>query len=217
MLDDELLVLAAKSGDAAAFAELRRRHSDKVLRTIYRITRNWEDAEDAVQDSFLKAFLHLKEFEGRSSFTSWLTRIAINSALMNRRKKRFYEISIDSIDDNAGTSKSWELPDHGENPERCYARAERDELLKSAIHRLQPKFREVVELQQTNNLSTKELAQVLGISVAAVKSRLIRARMALRASLQRDRNNLRGSASGHLQTALNLHQGSSESRGRRSV
>ena len=95
-MNDELLVLAAKSGDTAAFVELRRRHATKLLRTIYRVTRNWEDAEDALQDSFLKAYLHLNKFENRSTFASWLTRIAINSALMILRKKRPYEISIDA-------------------------------------------------------------------------------------------------------------------------
>ena len=184
MVNDELLVFAAKSGDAAAFAELRRRHASKLLRTIYRITRNWEDAEDAVQDSFLKVFLHLSKFERRSSFGSWLTSIAINSALMIARKKRSCEISIDGINDDSGASERWELPDLREDPERCYARNEREQLLKSAIRRLRPNFREVVELQQTEKFSTKELAQILGISVPAAKSRLLRARMALRASLE---------------------------------
>jgi RNA polymerase sigma-70 factor (ECF subfamily) len=188
MANDELLVLAAKSGDVAAFAELRRRHSSKLLRAIYRITRNWEDAEDAVQDSFLKVFLHLNKFEGRSSFASWLTRIGINSALMIVRKERSYVISIDGINDDSGASARWELPDLKEDPECCYVRSETEELLKSAIRRLRPNFREVVELQQTEKFSTKELAQILGISVPAAKSRLVRARMALRASLQAKKN-----------------------------
>jgi RNA polymerase sigma-70 factor (ECF subfamily) len=187
MLNDELLVLAAKSGDVTAFAELRRRHSSRLLRTTYRITRNWEDAEDAVQNSFLKVFLHLNRFESRSSFASWLTSIGINSALMIMRKKRSREISIDGLNDDSGASERWELPDLREDPERCYARNEREELLKNAIRRLRPKFREVVELQRTGELSTNELAQLLGVSVPAVKSRLARARMALRTSLQAKR------------------------------
>jgi RNA polymerase sigma-70 factor, ECF subfamily len=183
VVNDELLVLAAKSGDTAAFAELRRRHSSKLLRTIYRITRNWEDAEDAVQDSFLKVFLHLNKFENRSSFASWLTRIAINSALMILRKKRFNEISIDAASDDSESFERLELPDHREDPERCYVRNEREERLKGAILRLRPDFRDVVEMQ-TQEYSTKELADVLGISLPAAKSRLLRARVALRASLQ---------------------------------
>ena len=181
VVNDELLVLAAKSGDTAAFAELRRRHSGKLLRTIYRITRNWEDAEDAVQDSFLKVFLHLNKFENRSSFASWLTRIAINSALIILRKKRFNEISIDAEDSES--FERLELPDHREDPERCYVRNERGGRLNRAILRLRPDFRDVVELQ-TQEYSTKELAHVLGISLPAAKSRLLRARGALRASLQ---------------------------------
>jgi RNA polymerase sigma-70 factor (ECF subfamily) len=148
----------------------------------------------------LKAFLHLKEFEGRSSFASWLTRIAINSALMNRRKKRSSVISIDNIDGDVGTSETFELPDRREDPERCYARAEREELLTSAIHRLRPILREVIELQLSYEFSIKELAQILGISMPAAKSRLLRAKRTLRASLQSDSNNLCGSASGHAQT-----------------
>ena len=183
VVNDELLVLAAKSGDTAAFAELRRRHSSKLLRTIYRITRNWEDAEDAVQDSFLKVFLHLNKFENRSSFASWLTRIAINSALMILRKKRFNQISIDAANDDSESFERLELPDLGEDPECCYVRNERGGRLNRAILRLRPDFRDVVELQ-TQEYSTKELADILGISLPAAKSRLLRARAALRASLQ---------------------------------
>ena len=183
-MNDEPLVLAAKSGDPDAFDELRRRHSSKVLRTLYRITRNWEDAEDALQDASLKVFLHLNEFEGRSSFSSWFTRIAINSALMMMRKKHGREVSIDGTDDDSGASERWELRDLKEDPEACYMQKEMKELLKSAIVRLRPAFRDAVELQQTGGYSTKEMAQVLGISQAAAKSRLLRARIALRASLQ---------------------------------
>jgi RNA polymerase sigma-70 factor (ECF subfamily) len=183
-MNDELLVLAAQSGDPDAFDELRRRHSRKVLRTLYRITRNWEDAEDALQNAFLKVFLHLNAFEGRSSFSSWFTRIAINSALMIMRKKRHLEVSIDGTDDDSGASERWELPDLREDPEVCYMQKEMKDLLKSAIVRLRPASRDVVELQQARGYSTKELAQALGISQAAAKSRLLRARIALRAYLQ---------------------------------
>jgi RNA polymerase sigma-70 factor (ECF subfamily) len=182
---DELLVFAAKSGDAGAFVELSNRHSSKTLWRIYRITRNWEDAEDALQDSFLKAFTHLKNFEGRSSFSSWLTRIAINSALMILRKKRPYlEISIDGRNDDHEAWQACEPRDPTEDPETLYAQREREELLRGAILRLRPHFRDVVHLEQTQECSTKEIAQTLGISVAAAKSRLLRAKMALRASLR---------------------------------
>jgi RNA polymerase sigma factor (sigma-70 family) len=107
-MSDEWLVLTARDGSASAFAELRDRHSSKILRTTYRITRNWEDAEDALQDSFLKAFLHLNKFEGRSAFLSWVTRIAINTALMIMRKKRANkELSIDPDDNGYESYDRW--------------------------------------------------------------------------------------------------------------
>ncbi|WP_433965432.1 RNA polymerase sigma factor [Tunturiibacter gelidiferens] len=183
-MNDELLVLAAKSGDTTAFVELRRRHATKVMRTIYRVTRNWEDAEDALQDSFLLAYLHLNKFENRSTFASWLTRIAVNSALMILRKKRPHEISIDDTRAGFEAGDKWELRDLRDDPEARYVQIERNEKLRSAILRLRPNLRDVLELQQTQEYSVKELAQVLGISSAAAKSRVLRARMALRASLQ---------------------------------
>jgi RNA polymerase sigma-70 factor (ECF subfamily) len=184
-LSDELLVVRAKAGDTSAFVELRERHSIKVLRTVYRITRNWEDAEDALQESLLKAFKHLNGFENKCSFSSWLTRIAINSALMTlRRRRACREISIDSTDDDGTIFGRLEPQDLSEDPERRYARSEREELLKRAILRLRPGLRDVVELRQAEECSLKELAERLGISLAAAKSRLLRARVALQARLQ---------------------------------
>jgi RNA polymerase sigma-70 factor (ECF subfamily) len=183
-MSDEWLVSAAKEGNTNAFAELRDRHSSKVLRTTYRITRNWEDAEDALQDAFFKAFLHLKKFEGRSSFLSWVTRIAINMSLMIMRKKRANrELSIDVSEVNCESHDRWEPVDLREDPERRYARHERAKLLRRAIRRLRPALRTAVELQQTQEYSMKELADSLGISLAAAKSRLSRARLSIRTSL----------------------------------
>ena len=181
-LNDELLVSAAQSGDRGAFVELCERHSRKVLRAIYRITQNREDAEDVLQDSLLRAFLNLKNFEGRSSFSSWLTRIAINSALMFLRKRRGFEISIDHACDG---SKTWEQWDQAETPEAGFAQREKEALLRYAILRLPSTFREVMELLHAKECSTSEIAQTLGISVSAAKSRLSRARVAMRASLLR--------------------------------
>jgi RNA polymerase sigma-70 factor, ECF subfamily len=181
---DEWLVLTARDGSTSAFAELRDRHSSKILRTTYRITRNWEDAEDALQDSFLKAFLHLNKFEGRSTFLSWVTRIAINTALMIMRKKRAdKELSIDPDDNGYESYDRWEPPDLREDPERRYARHERAELLRGAIRRLPPALRTAVELQQAQEYSVQELADSLGISLAAAKSRLLRARLSMRTLL----------------------------------
>jgi RNA polymerase sigma-70 factor (ECF subfamily) len=189
-MSDERLVLAAKDGNTNAFVELRGRHSCKILRTTYRITRNWEDAEDALQDSFLKAFLHLNKFEGRSSFSSWVTRIAINMSLMIMRKKRTdRELSIDASDNDCESCDRWEPRDLREDPERRYARHERAELLRGAIRRLRPALRTAVELQQEQEYSVQELADSLGISLAATKSRLLRARLSMRTLLHD--NNLR--------------------------
>ena len=189
-MSDEWLVLAAKDGNANAFVELRDRHSSKILRTTYRITRNWEDAEDALQDSFLKAFLHLKKFESRSSFSSWVTRIAINTSLMiMRKKRRNRELSIDVSDNDCESHDGWDPLDLREDPERRYGRHERAELLRRAIRRLSPALRTVVELQQEQEHSVQKLADSLGISLAAAKSRLLRARSSMRTLLQE--NNLR--------------------------
>jgi RNA polymerase sigma-70 factor (ECF subfamily) len=179
-LSDGWLVSAAQSGDTAAFVELTRRHGDKLLPRVYRITRNWQDAEDVVQESLLKAYVHLGKFEGRSAFSSWLTRIAINSALMTLRKKRGVEISIDGPREDGESSGTWDLPCSDETPESQYARWQREELLQAAMTRLRPGLRKVIHLRQTKDYSTKEIAAELGISVAAAKSRLLRAKLALR-------------------------------------
>jgi RNA polymerase sigma-70 factor (ECF subfamily) len=183
-MSDEVLVSTAKSGDASAFVELSKRHSNRLLQTTYRITKNRQDAEDALQDSLLKAFTHLKDFQEKSSFSTWLTRIGINSALMILRKKRgCSEISIDGTDDPGGKYERWEARSLTEDPESRLAREERETLLRDAILRLPPVFREVVELRQAREYSTREIAQALGISIPAVKSRLSRAKLTLRAAL----------------------------------
>jgi RNA polymerase sigma-70 factor, ECF subfamily len=183
-MSDARLVSVAKSGDAVAFVELSTRHSNMVLRRTYRIVKNWQDAEDVLQDSFMKAFTHLKDFEERSSFSSWLTRIAINSALMLLRKKRFrIEVSISNPDDDFGIRDRWEPMDRAESPESRCARREREELLKGAIQGLPPRLREVIQLSHGEGRSMEEIAQFLRISVPAAKSRVARAKTALRISL----------------------------------
>jgi RNA polymerase sigma-70 factor (ECF subfamily) len=182
---EKLLVSAAKSGDAAAFVELSKRHSNQILRRAYRILKNWQDAEDVLQESLIRAFLHLKDFEERSSFSSWLTRIAINFALMSLRKKRGHiEISMEGINsDDHGISYPWEPKDPAESPESRCSRREREDLLEGAIQQLPPRLRQVVQLKLIDGRSGEELAQTLGISVPAAKSRLARATTALRVSL----------------------------------
>jgi RNA polymerase sigma-70 factor (ECF subfamily) len=181
---EDLLLAAAKSGDPVAFVELSKRHSNKILRRAYRIVKNWQDAEDVLQESLMRAFLHLKDFEERSSFSSWLTRIAINFALMSLRKKRGHiEISMEAINDDQGIGYRWEPKDPAESPESHCSRRERDGLLEVAIRRLPPTLRQVAQLNLIDGRSGEELAQTLGISVPAAKSRLARAKAALHVSL----------------------------------
>src|SRR5580704_9022752 len=143
-MSDELLASRAKSGDTNAFVELSKRHANKIFQATYRVTRNRQDAEDALQDAFLNAFTHMKGFEGRSSFSTWLTRIAINSALMILRKKRnCCEIPIDDNDGGVGNSVPWEPRSPLDDPESHYVRGERHKLLRKAIHRLPQTHREV--------------------------------------------------------------------------
>jgi RNA polymerase sigma-70 factor, ECF subfamily len=181
---DNVLTLAAQSGNGLAFVELSQRHSKRVQLHVYRILGNWEDAEDVVQDSLLKALKHLDQFRGMCSFSTWLTRIAINSALMELRKGRARpEISYDRTDDSFGMLESWEFPDLAPSPERLCARRETEVLLRGAILRLPWRYQAVAQLYHAKECPTNEIAQDMGISVAAVKSRLYRARRKLRASL----------------------------------
>jgi len=180
-LDDRSLVRAAKCGKSAAFDVLCERLGPRILRSLYRITKNREDAEDALQDSFLSAFVHLAEFDGRSTFSTWLTRIAINSALMILRKKRnSQEISLEGSSDSGANQTTWEMPDHAPNPEKRYAQRERENILRGAIGTLRPAIRKVIELQQLQEHSMKETAAIIGISVPAAKARLFHAKVALR-------------------------------------
>ena len=179
---DEDLVAAAKSGDHPAFVELWTRHSKTAFNMVYRITRNQDDAEDVVQDAWMKAYVHLNTFDGRSKFSTWLTRIAINSALMILRRKRARPETSMEITDGE-TWQHWEIADQTKNIEELYARHERVERLRRAICCLQPRLRNVVEIHQSNDRSIKEIADLAGISVAATKARLFRARKILRKAL----------------------------------
>jgi len=180
---DTLLTLAAKSGDSVAFDELARRHSKRIKRHIYRIVRNWEDAEDVFQDSLLKAFRNIGQFRSDCTFSTWLTRIAINSALMVlRRRRRRAQISDINATSSADSLVLQELPDLSPSPEFLYAERQVQESLRGAILHLPWCFRSVTELYLAKDCSTREVAETLGITVGAVKSRLMRAKKALRAS-----------------------------------
>jgi RNA polymerase sigma factor (sigma-70 family) len=180
---DEVLVTAAKVGELSAFSELWSRHSKRVFNTSYRITGNRQDAEDVLQDAFLKAFIHLETFDGRAAFFTWITRIAINSALGILRKKRTRrEMSLEWSADGENRS-SWEIPDSREDIEHHYEKEEARQQLRRAINRLQPSLRDALGLQQSRDISVNEIAKITGISVPAAKSRLLRARKQLRRSM----------------------------------
>ncbi len=182
-LGDENLVGAAKRGHSMAFATLSERYRQQLFRAAHRITRSCEDAEDAVQDALLRAFVHVRDFDGRSSFGTWLTRIAINSALMILRKKRAsLEIAADCNEDFADGPR-YEITDHRPNPESRYAQSEEVSLLKKAIQSLRPTLRVVVQIQQLQERPLWETAEVIGISLAAAKGRLFHAKNALRRSV----------------------------------
>ena len=187
------LVRAAQSGSTAAFAELRSLYSHRIYKTIIGIVRNKEDAEDVLQDSFFRAYLALKSFEGRANFYTWLTRIAINSAFMVLRKRRSHlEISIHCSSRPDGESVPFDFVDSTPDPEESYDRHQRHLRIMSAIRKLSPSLREVVECRIIKECSLTETADELDITEAAVKSRLYRARRRLASSstigtLARDR------------------------------
>jgi len=180
---EKSLVQAAKAGQSTAFAALCERYTQQLLRAAHRITRNREDSEDAVQEALLRAFVHVRDFDGRSSFATWLTRITINSALMILRKKRSsHETATVGTDDFGADGLNHEIPDRAPNPERRYAQSEEERILRKAIGRLRPSLREVVEVQQLQERSMRETAEAMCISVAAAKGRLFHAKVALRKS-----------------------------------
>src|ERR1700734_2792849 len=182
-MNEDLLIRAAQSGQEWAFVELCARNSKRVFNTIYGVTKNREDAEDALQDSMMRAFLHLKQFDGRSSFATWFTRIGINSALMILRKRRIrLETSMDATAEGE-TWQTWQIADYSMDPEKHYVGHEKSVRLKRAICRLPSTLRSVVELGQMEGHSMKQIANNMGISVPATKSRLARAKVALRKSM----------------------------------
>ena len=183
--DEHLLVAAAKRGDAQAFEELVNRYEAKIFRLTMNITRNREDAEDAMQDAFLKSYSHLKDFQEDSRFYTWLVRIAANEALMRLRKRRPNQFSLDEPVEGEEDLMPRELEDWGPSPEQRFAQTEMHEILSEVIDKLEPDFRVVFVLRDVEELSTEETSKVLGISIPAVKSRLLRARLKLRQKLNR--------------------------------
>ena len=184
--EDPALVAGAKTGNARAFELLVQRHERKIFLLAQRVTRNREDAEDVVQQSFQKAFIHLHTFEGESLFSTWLTRIAINEALMLlRRKRRSREVPISQSAPEDKIALPLDVPDLGLNPEDSCLRREQERILSAAVNELTPGTRKAIQLRELDERSTEETAQVMGLSVGAVKARVFHGRKKLRKKLQR--------------------------------
>lgn len=185
MGEEERLLAAAKGGDRAAFGELIGRSADKVFHTTLRITGNREDAEDALQESFLSALHHLHDFDGRSRFSTWLTRIAINAALMRMRKNRtLREVPIDIKADLGEEPETHDFASDAPDPEQWYVEHERHNILREAVFNLRPALCKAVEVYHIKERSIRETAEMLDISMEAVKGRLYHARALLRRAPQ---------------------------------
>ncbi len=185
--DESELVAKARTGDARAFSELVHKYERKIYRLARHITNSDEDAEDVLQEAFLKAYEHLDRFQGNSKFYTWIVRIAVNEALMKLRKRKSDRtVSLDEpptegVEDPVVREIAvWEG-----NPEQRYSQDELRTILDSAIQNLKPAFRTVFLLRDVDELSTEETAEALGLSIPAVKSRLLRARLELRERLTR--------------------------------
>lgn len=184
--DEAALVAAAKAGDIGAFEELVKRYDRNVFRIANHITQNREDAEDVVQDAFLKAYTNLGQFQGQSKFYTWLVRIAVNEALMRLRRRRPERmVSLDEDIKTDEDSMPREVADWSPNPEQQYNQAELKDILGKTIQGLPAGFRTVFVLRDVEGLSTEETAEALDLSVPAVKSRLLRARLQLRERLSK--------------------------------
>jgi RNA polymerase sigma-70 factor, ECF subfamily len=182
---DSTLVAATKNGESQAFEFLVKRHEAKTFSVAFRITRNREDAQDVVQQSFHKAFMYLDRFQGKSSFSTWLTRIVINEGLMCLRKNRFRrEISLDDVKSEPEEPFPVEIPGRGKDPAEIYEQRENERILCEAMNQLSAEFRTVVCLRLEER-TVSEAAEILGLGIGTLKARLFRARQKLRVLLTR--------------------------------
>jgi RNA polymerase sigma-70 factor (ECF subfamily) len=184
--DEAALVAAAKAGDSSAFSDLIRHYDRRVFRMAKQITQNDDDAEDVLQETFLKAYTHLDDFQGNSKFYTWVVRIAVNEALMKLRKRRSDRtVPLDDPIDTGEDEVVREIAVWDQNPEDTYSREELATILDDAVQSLKPAYRTVFILRDIEELSIEETAEALDLSISAVKSRLLRARLQLREKLTR--------------------------------
>ena len=182
---DAALVSSFRAGNALAFDHLVKRHERRLVNVALRITKNREDAEDVVQDSFLNVFKHLDSFRGASRFLSWLTRITINQALMTIRTKPRKTTSLDELAENNGGVAPCKLKNGGCTPEQLCSQREFERLVFEWTAGMKEDFRQVLELHTVEDLTDEEIAHVLGVSLSAAKSRLFRARRELRKRMEK--------------------------------
>jgi RNA polymerase sigma-70 factor (ECF subfamily) len=184
--DEAALVAQAKAGNAEAFSDLVSHYERRVFRMAKQITQNDEDAEDVLQETFLKAYSHLEDFQGNSKFYTWLVRIAVNEALMKLRKRRSDKtVPLDDPIETGEDTVAREIAVWEDDPEQLYSRDELSDILSEAVQSLKPAYRTVFILRDIEELSIEETAQALDLSISAVKSRLLRARLQLREKLTR--------------------------------
>ena len=182
--DEGALVARAKAGDDGAFSELVEHYERRIFRLAKHITQSDEDAEDVLQESFLKAYEKLDTFQGNSKFYTWLVRIAVNEALMKLRKRKSDKsVSLDEQLDTGEDMVAREVAVWDDTPEQRYSQEELKGILDQAVEGLEPIYKVVFQLRDVDELSTEETAEALGISIPAVKSRLLRARLQLREKL----------------------------------
>src|ERR1700678_2480544 len=185
-IDEAEQIEKARSGDARAFSDLIGKYERKIFRLAQHITQNREDAEDVLQETFLKAYEHLDQFQGNSKFYTWIVRIAVNQALMKLRKRRSDRaVSLDEQIDTGEDTVVREIAAWDPDPEQRYSREELHTIMPSVIDELAPIYRTVFTLRDVDGLSTEETSEALDLSVPAVKSRLLRARLQLRDKLTR--------------------------------
>jgi RNA polymerase sigma-70 factor (ECF subfamily) len=185
-VSDDDLITAAQRGDQMAFVELCRRHSTVTKKKIFKIVQNQEDSEDALQDTLLRAFKHLTSFRRSCKFSTWLTAIGVNSALMIMRKRRTRRETYTSMSNlDTGTVELHEPIDRSPGPEGIYLKQQAILLVRREVQKLRPNLRSVVSHYYESECSLEETAIAQGISFAAAKSRLLRGRVRLRSSLAR--------------------------------
>ncbi len=183
--DDARLVREAQAGDTRAFDELVHRYENRVYRLAFKILREEEDAADVLQDAFLSAFRGLKNFKAESTFSTWLYRIATNASLMKIRKRRDNQVSLEQSQNDSRETETIAIPDWSHQPLQELLDEETRDIMEDAVGRLPEDLRSVFVLRDVEELSNQEVAEVLELSVAAVKSRLHRARVFLRDRLNR--------------------------------